>query len=194
VANDQLDGDGEPLDPGSKTTWSCTVSSPRSLCCRARFLADEAQSCVDPESVAVLQSVKAVAFPSLAQQRGTRFGSPRSARSSKGAARARAATLDELADKKPALAAKVKDFQRWTSAGQSWPRREAADLRGLLDGSEAVPPKTKNKHQMGVQDALFANALAPLSAEAHDLRRSLPAPAHTLAALARPALETIMRR
>jgi hypothetical protein len=190
LANDQLDGDGEPLDPGSKNYLELYGIFPAFSVLRERFLKDEAQSCVDPDSIAALQAVKAVSFPSLAQQRRDAIRQPKIGQElEKARLAARLETLDQLAEQKPALAAKVKDFQRWTLAGKAVAAAEKRLIcEGFLTAPEAVPPKARNKHQLGVQDALFSNALRRFQQkhmiyEGHALRP------RTLTALARPTLE-----
>jgi hypothetical protein len=186
LANDQLDGDGEPLEPGSKNYLELYGIFPSFSVLRERFLKDEAQSCVDPESTEALQAVKAVAFPSVAQQRRDAIRQPKIGKELEQARLAtRVETLEELAEKKPALAAKVKDFQRWTSAGKAVAAAEKRLIcEGFLQAPETVSPKARNKHQMGMQDALFSNALRHFQQkhmiyEGHALRP------RTLAALAR---------
>jgi hypothetical protein len=190
LANDQLDGDGEPLEPGSKNYLELYGIFPSFSVLRERFLKDEAQSCVDPESTEALQAVKAVAFPSVAQQRRDAIRQPKIGKELEQARLAtRVETLEELAEKKPALAAKVKDFQRWTSAGKAVAAAEKRLIcEGFLQAPETVSPKARNKHQMGMQDALFSNALRHFQQkhmiyEGHALRP------RTLAALARPTIE-----
>jgi hypothetical protein len=190
LANDRLDGDGEPLEPGSKNYLELYGIFPSFSVLRERFLKDEAQSCVDPESVAALQAVKAVAFPSLAQQRRDAIRQPKFGKELEQARlAAQVETLEQLAEKKPALAAKVKDFVRWTDAGKAVAAAEKRLIcEGFLPAPETVSPKARNKHQPGIQDPLFSNALRHFQQkhmiyEGHALRP------RTLAALARPTLE-----
>lgn len=191
LANDQLDSDGEPLEAGSKNFLELYGIFPSFSVLRERFLKDEAQPCVDPETAADLQSVKALSFPSLAQQRRDALRQPKIGKEiEKARLAARLETLDELADKQPKLAPKIKEYQRWSTANKVV---AAAEKRLICEGflsppdSGPVKPRT-TKHQMGVQDAPFSNALRRFQQkhmiyEGHALRP------RTLAALARPTLE-----
>jgi hypothetical protein len=190
LANDQLDGDGEPLEPGSKNYLELYGIFPSFSVLRERFLKDEAQSCVDPEMSAALLAVKAVAYPALSQQRRDAIRQPKFGKELE-AARLKegVATLAELAEKKPALAAKVKDFERWTNAGRAVAAAEKRLIcEGFLTDPATVTGKGRTKHQMGVQDPPFSTALRHFQQkhmiyEGHALRP------RTLAALARTTLE-----
>jgi len=189
LANDQLDGDGEQLEPGSKNFLELYGIFPSFSVLRERFLQDEGKTCLDPEDVAAMQSVKSVGFPSLAQQRRDAIRQPKIGKELERArVSAGAATLAELAEKKPSLAAKVKEFERWTNTGRVV---AAAEKRLICEGflaapAEAVPgKKAKVKHVMGVQDSYFSNALRRFQQkhmiyEGHALRpRTLTALAQT---------------
>ncbi|MEY2932953.1 MAG: hypothetical protein RL033_3702 [Pseudomonadota bacterium] len=188
LANDQLDGDGEPLEPGEKNYLELYGIFPSFSVLRARFLEDETRTCDDPEGVLALAAVKAVAFPAIAVQRRDAARQPKIGRELEGErARAGVATLAELAVRKPTLAAKVKEFERWQSAGKAV---EAAERRLICEGFLKAPDptnKSKAKHQPGMQDPPFSTALRHFQQkhmiyEGHALRP------RTLEALARPPL------
>lgn len=62
LANDQLDNDGVPLEPGKKNYLELYGIFPSLSVLRERFLTDEASSCHDEESVEVLAAVETVSY------------------------------------------------------------------------------------------------------------------------------------
>ncbi len=188
LANDQLDGDGEPLEPGEKNYLELYGIFPSFSVLRARFLEDETRTCDDPEGVAALTAVKSVAFPSLAQQRRDAARQPKIERELESArVQANVASLAELAEKKPALANKIKEYERWSSATKAV---AAAERRLICEGFLKPPDpanKSRSKHQPGMQDPPFSTAIRHFQQkhmiyEGHALRP------RTIQALARPTL------
>jgi hypothetical protein len=160
LANDELDGDGEPLDPGEKNYLELYGIFPSMRVLRERFLKDEAQTCADPEGAEALRAVKAVGFESEAEHRRNLYRQPKLGRELETARlRARVGSLDELGQKNATLAAKVKDFQRWdaeTKAVAAAERRLSCE--GFLPAPEPGKPK-RGKHEPGVQDGALQSAL-----------------------------------
>src|SRR4029079_19488216 len=62
LANDQLDNDGEPLQPGEKNYLELYGIFPSLSVLRARFVDDEQHPCGDQESVAALEAVETVSY------------------------------------------------------------------------------------------------------------------------------------
>lgn len=62
LANDQLDSDGEPLEPGEKNYLELYGVFPSLSVLRARFIEDADSACHDTESVAVLEAVETVSY------------------------------------------------------------------------------------------------------------------------------------
>jgi hypothetical protein len=62
MANDQLDNDGEPLEPGERNYLELYGVFPSLAVLRARFLQDAAQPCHDQESASVLEAVETVSY------------------------------------------------------------------------------------------------------------------------------------
>jgi hypothetical protein len=62
LANDQLDSDGEPLEPGEKNYLELYGISPSLSVIRERFLEDVNSACHDPESVAALSAIETVSY------------------------------------------------------------------------------------------------------------------------------------
>ncbi|HEY6881253.1 MAG TPA: L,D-transpeptidase [Polyangiales bacterium] len=62
LANDELDNDGEPLEPGEKNYLELYGIMPSLSVVRSRFLEDVDSACHDQESVAVLSAVETVSY------------------------------------------------------------------------------------------------------------------------------------
>jgi hypothetical protein len=62
LANDQLDPDGVPLEPGKKNYLELYGIFPSLSVLRARFMTDENSACHDPESVEMLEAVETVSY------------------------------------------------------------------------------------------------------------------------------------
>jgi hypothetical protein len=108
LANDQLDSDGEPLEPGEKNYLELYGVFPSLSVLRARFLEDAAQPCHDQESVAVLEAVESVTYVAPKDLRRSEQRIAAVARElDKARQAAKLATLEELVARRPALAAKL---------------------------------------------------------------------------------------
>src|SRR5450631_1211764 len=106
LANDQLDEDGEPLPPGSKNYLELYGIFPSLSVLRARFLDDEQHPCQDQESADALDAVETVTYVAPADLKKDERHLARLRLELEDARRkAHAATLDDLASKKPAMAA-----------------------------------------------------------------------------------------
>ncbi|HKU40739.1 MAG TPA: hypothetical protein VJR89_21410, partial [Polyangiales bacterium] len=62
MANDQLDNDGEPLEPGEHNYLELYGVFPSLSVLRQRFVQDAAQPCHDQDSVGVLEAVETVSY------------------------------------------------------------------------------------------------------------------------------------
>jgi len=68
LANDELDRDGEPLEPGEKNYLELYGLFPSLRVMRERFLADAEKTCLDPADITALQAVETVAYVPPAEQ------------------------------------------------------------------------------------------------------------------------------
>jgi hypothetical protein len=189
LANDQLDGDGEALEPGQKNYLELYGIFPSLEVLRERFLRDETATCADPEGSAALLAVKAVGYESEAEHRRNLVRQPKLGRElEKARVKARVGSLDELGQQSPSLAPKVKDFQRWNAESQAI---AAAERRLVCEGFLAPPEEGKpkrGKHEPGTQDAQLQSALRRFQ-QKHMIYDGQSLRPKTLAALARPPLE-----
>jgi hypothetical protein len=113
LANDRLDSDGEPLEPGEKNYLELYGVFPSLSVLRARFLEGAAHPCHDQESVSVLEAVETVTYIAPKDvkrkaQRITRMEKDLEAQRR----RAKVATLEELIAQKPGLSAKLELVQK----------------------------------------------------------------------------------
>jgi hypothetical protein len=162
LANDQLDGDGQPLEPGTKNYLELYGIFPSLSVIRERFMLDETRTCAVPEDQAALSAQKVVGFVSppqakrnAARQKKT-FLELEKARLS-----AKLGTLAELAIRQPKLAAKVKDYERWAADQRAI---AAGERRLICEGflpEPAVSAQKKGplKHEPGMQDEAMRLAL-----------------------------------
>ena len=88
LANDQLDNDGEPLEPGEKNYLELYGIFPSLSVLRARFLQDAAQPCHDQESAAVIDAVETVTYVRPRTCAATRSALPARSKSWRGRASA----------------------------------------------------------------------------------------------------------
>lgn len=191
LANDELDGDGQPLEPGEKNYLELYGIFPSLSVLRERFMLDETRSCVEPEGQAALTAVKSVAHVAPAPgrrnaARQTKIGKELE----KARLAARVETLAELAEKQPKLAGKVKDYERWSAAQAAI---GAAERRLICEGflpdpAVAGPKRSGPKHEPLAQDEAMRQALRRFQQkhmiyDGHSLRP------RTLAALSRSTLE-----
>jgi hypothetical protein len=190
LANDELDGDGQPLIPGSKNYLELYGIFPSLAVVRERFLEDEAESCLDPEQKEALLAVKRVPWTSPAvtrrnQARQTKLGK----QLEKARVRAGVKTLEELADTKQKLAAQVKDYQGWSLNQRALAAAEKRlSCEGLLAEPNAPLTKGRSKHVPGMQDDALRSALRRFQQKhmLYDEHALLPG---TLATLAQTRLE-----
>jgi hypothetical protein len=162
LANDQLDGDGQPLEPNTKNYLELYGIFPSLSVIRERFMRDETRTCAVPEDQAALTAQKAIAFvlPAQAKRNAAKekkaFAELEAARE-----KAKLATLDELAAQQPKLAPKVKEYQRWAADRVAI---AAAERRLICEGFLPEPEvsaakKGPLKHEPGMQDEGLRQAL-----------------------------------
>ncbi len=113
LANDTLDEDGEPLPAGQKNYLELYGIPPSFGILRKRYLADEQQTChasIDQEK---LEEVETIAYVPPEKMKLSEMHTTRLRRDLEGARQKyKVATLADLAARVPALAAKVKAYQR----------------------------------------------------------------------------------
>jgi hypothetical protein len=183
LANDQLDEDGEPLEPGAKNYLELYGIPPSMSVLRARFVGDEEHPCHDQESADAIDAVETVTYvaPADIKKDERRLAKIR-AEVETARKKAHLATLDELAEKQPAFAPKVKMLARRAAEK---PAMAAVERRltceGLLGGKGA-------KHTTGIYDDAMRLAVRKFQQkhmiyEANYLRRK------TVDALARPLID-----
>ncbi|HVV52549.1 MAG TPA: hypothetical protein VHO06_22975 [Polyangia bacterium] len=149
LANDQLDEDGEPLEAGAKNYLELYGIFPSLSVLRARFLEDEQHPCQDQESADALDAVETVTYVAPADvKKDERHLSRLRAELEEARKKAHAATLDELAAKQPAFAAKVKYVDKRAAEK---PAMAAVEKRLTCEGLLGAPGRTAH-HQPGVYD------------------------------------------
>jgi hypothetical protein len=162
LANDELDGDGQRLEPGAKNYLELYGIFPSLSVIRDRFLLDETRTCVVPEDQAAMAAQKAIAFnvPAVAKRNAAKqkkaFAELEKARLA-----AQLGTLTELAEKQPKLAPKIKDYEKWASEQRGI---AAAERRLICEGflpEPAVSAAKKGplKHEPLMQDEAMRLAL-----------------------------------
>jgi hypothetical protein len=191
LANDELDGDGTPLTPGTKNYLELYGIFPSLSVIRERFLLDETRICASPEDQAALGAVKSVSAMAPAQMR--RNAARQSAigkELERARVKAKVESLAALAQKTPALAAKITAFERWDTERKAIAAAERRLIcEGfLLDPKSPEAAKRRTKHEPGAQDTAFQNALRGFQQkhmiyDGHWLRPN------TMLALARTTLE-----
>jgi hypothetical protein len=185
LANDQLDEDGEPLEPGSKNYLELYGIFPSLSVLRSRFLEDEQHPCHDQESADALDAVETVTYvaPSDIKKDERKL-----ARLRKELEEARkkfhAATLDELAEKQPRFAADVKRIEKRAAEK---PAMAAVEKRLTCEGLLGATARTSH-HQAGIYDDAMRLAVRSFQQkhmiyEANFLRRK------TVEALSRTLLD-----
>jgi hypothetical protein len=149
LANDQLDEDGEPLQPGSKNYLELYGIFPSLSVLRARFVADEEHPCHDQESADALDAVETVTYVAPAD---IKKDERKLAKVRKALEEARqhfhAATLDELAEKQPKFAPDVKRLEKRAAEK---PAMAAVEKRLTCEGLLGTSPRTSH-HQAGIYD------------------------------------------
>jgi hypothetical protein len=146
LANDELDEDGEPLEPGVKNYLELYGIFPSMSVLRQRFIDDEERPCHDPESAEALEAVETVSYVPPAdikkdekKQKRIRDEVELERR------KAKVATLEELAAKKPQFAAKVKLLAQRAAEK---PAMAAVEKRLACEGLLTE----KSHHQTGIYD------------------------------------------
>jgi hypothetical protein len=113
LANDTLDEDGEPLPAGEKNYLELYGIPPSFGVLRARFMANETQTCHATINQEKLEEVETIAYVAPQKLRAANQKLARLQRELEAARRkAKVTTLAELAEKEPGLAAKVKTYER----------------------------------------------------------------------------------
>ena len=182
LANDHLDSDGEPLEPGEKNYLELYGISPSISVLRERFMQDAAQPCHDQESVAVLEAVETVSYvaPRDIKREERKLQKIRE-EVEKERRKLRVQTLTELAVKKIDLADEVALLEKRAAEK---PAMQAVERR--LACEKLLRPDSK--HVPGVYDEPMRLAVRSFQQkhmiyEANYLRRK------TVTALARPLLD-----
>ena len=186
LANDQLDEDGEPLEPGAKNHLELYGIPPSLSVLRARFIQSEQHPCHDQESVDALEAVETVTYvpPADLKKDEKKLGRVRE-ELEKARRKAKVQTLEELVERQPAMAPKVKLLARRAAEK---PAMAAVERRlqceGLLGGEGAKGAK----HVTGIYDDAMRLAVRSFQQkhmiyEANYLRRK------TVDALARQLLD-----
>jgi hypothetical protein len=162
LANDELDGDGQPLEPGTKNYLELYGIFPSLSVIRERFLLDETRTCAVPEDQAALQAQRVIGWVPPAQAKRNAARQKKTfIELEKARTRAKLGTLTELAQQQPKLAQKVKDYERWASDQLAI---GAAERRLICEGflpDPAVSAQKKGplKHEPGMQDEPLRQAL-----------------------------------
>jgi hypothetical protein len=113
LANDTLDEDGEPLPAGEKNYLELYGIPPSLGILRARFLADEAQTCHATISQEKLEEVETITYVAPEKMRVEEARTSKLKRELDDARhKAHAATFAELAQKDPSMAPKVKAYEK----------------------------------------------------------------------------------
>jgi len=181
LANDTLDGDGEPLPPGEKNYLELYGIPPSFSVLRARFLASESQTChaeIDQEK---LEEVETIAYVAPEKLRADDQKTARLRRELELARqRAKAGSLAELAAKDPTQAAKVKLHERKLAE-----KAAMSEVEKRLQCENMFPKNAR--HTKGVYDDAMRLAVRRFQQknmiyEANYLRRK------TMDALAQPPL------
>ncbi len=162
LANDRLDGDGQPLEAGTKNYLELYGIFPSLSVIRDRFLMDEVRTCVVPEDQAAMSAQKVVGYALPAQAKRNAVRQKKTfAELEKARLKAKLETLAELAQKQPKLAPKVKEYERWASDQRAI---AAAERRLICEGllpEPAVSAAKKGplKHEPLMQDEAMRLAL-----------------------------------
>ena len=147
LANDELDEDGEPLEPGGKNYLELYGIPPSLSVLRARFVRTNSTRATirrAPDAIEAVETVTYVA-PTDLKKDERRLAKIRD-ELEKARRKARVATLEELAEKQPALAPKVKTLARRAAEK---PAMAAAERRLTCEGLLGTG---KIKHTPGIYD------------------------------------------
>jgi hypothetical protein len=182
LANDQLDSDGVPLEPGKKNYLELYGIFPSLSVLRARFLGSVDSTCHDQESVDVLSAVETVSYvaPKNLEKEARKLARVQ-AELNAALKREKVATLSELKTAAPQLLAKIELVEKRAAEKLAMAAVERRlTCEGLLSAT--------SKHKVGVYDEPMRIAVRQFQHknmiyEANFLRRQ------TVDALARPPLD-----
>ncbi|MBC8134198.1 MAG: L,D-transpeptidase [Deltaproteobacteria bacterium] len=184
LANDALDSDGQPLEPGGKNYLELYGIFPSFSVLRTRFLEDQSKSCLDPAGQPALEAVETVAYVSPEDTRKVEKRLGRIQKEVEEARRkARVATLADLVAKRPDMEPKVKLLERRAAE-----KLAMAEVEKRLSCEGLLGHKNGRNHKTGVYDDAMRLAVRHFQQknmiyEANYLRRK------TMDALARPTLD-----
>jgi len=181
-ANDQLDDDGEPLPPGTKNYLELYGIPPAISVLRARFLQDAEHPCHDQESADALEAVETVSYvaPEAIKREEHRLARIR-AELEIARRKAKVATIEELAEKQPQQAPKVKLLAKRAAEK---PAMAAVERRLTCEG--ILTPKSK--HMTGIYDEPMRLAVRSFQ-QKHMIYESNYLRKKTVEALAKPLLD-----
>jgi hypothetical protein len=182
LANDKLDRDGVPLEPGEKNYLELYGIFPSLSVLRARFLTDEHSACHDQESVDVLEAVETVSYvPPKSLQKDERKLARTRAEVETARKHGKFATWADLVAARPDFAPKVELLEKRAAEKLAMAAVERRlSCEGLL--------KPDKGHKTGIYDDAMRLAVRAFQQknmiyEANFLRR------RTVDALARPPLD-----
>jgi hypothetical protein len=184
LANDQLDSDGEPLEPGEKNFLELYGIFPSWSVLRARFLESETRNCLDAEGQPALEAVETVAYISPEDIRKTEKKLARIRKELEDARKkAKVKTIADLVAKKPDFEAKVKLLEK-----RAADKLAMAEVEKRLTCEGLLTHKKGKPHQTGIYDDAMRLAVRHFQQknmiyEANYLRRK------TMDALARATLD-----
>ena len=184
LANDQLDGDGEPLEPGDKNYLELYGIFPSFSVLRTRFLTDETKSCLDAEGKDAMEAVETISYVSPDDMRKDERRLARLRRELEEARKkAHVKTLEELIAKEPAQEPKLKLIEKRAAE-----KLAMVEVEKRLECEGLLGRKKGHKHTKGVYDDAMRLAVRNFQQknmiyEANYLRRK------TMDALARATLD-----
>ncbi|MDB4991483.1 MAG: hypothetical protein JWN04_6661 [Myxococcaceae bacterium] len=182
LANDQLDSDGEPLEPGEKNYLELYGVFPSFTVLRARFMEDAQSSCHDLESVSMLEAVETVAYVAPNQLKREELKLARIRKELEDARkRGKFASAEELAAAKPEFAPKVELLAKRAAEK---PAMAAAEKR--LECEQLLT--SASKHTQGVYDEPMRLAVRRFQ-QKHMIYEGNYLRKKTVDALARPPLD-----
>ena len=148
LANDTLDSDGEPLEPGEKNYLELYGIFPAFSVLRARFLEDQAKSCLDAAGQPALEAVETVAYVSPEDTRKVERRLARVRQELEEARhKAHAKTLAALIVKRPDLEPKLKLIERRAAE-----KLAMAEVEKRLTCEGLLGRKKGNVHKTGIYD------------------------------------------
>ncbi|HTV25936.1 MAG TPA: L,D-transpeptidase [Polyangiaceae bacterium] len=162
LANDELDGDGQPLEAGQSNYLELYGIFPSLSVIRDRFMLDEKRTCVVPEDQAAMAAQKTIGFVAPATAKRNAIKQKKAgAELEQARLAAKVETLAELAQKQPKQAAKVAEYEKWAAVTGAV---AAAERRLICEGflpkpEESAKKKGPLKHEPGMQDEALRVAL-----------------------------------